>query len=71
MRLALAPKIAVVEEDLVVAEEVEDRAGDGVFNKSDRRSSLTSLDGSLIWRSIERIVIRHKYWKKENYGKTQ
>jgi len=25
----------------VVAEEVEDRVGDGVFNKPDRRSSLT------------------------------
>jgi hypothetical protein len=51
-------KTAVVEEDLEVAEEVED----GVFNKQDRRPSLKFLDGSLILDvSIGRAGIRHKY----------
>jgi hypothetical protein len=39
----------VVEEDLVVAEEVEGKVWDGGFSKPDRRSSLTSFDGSSIW----------------------
>jgi hypothetical protein len=35
MRLALAPKVAVIEEDMVVAEEAE--VEDGVSNKPTRR----------------------------------
>jgi hypothetical protein len=34
---------------LVVAEKVEGKVGEGGFNKPDRRSSLASLDGSVIW----------------------
>ena len=62
----------MVEEDLVVAEEVEDRVGDGVFNKT--RSKINP-DISLwiinVGMSIERVVIWHKYWKKKGHGKAQ
>jgi hypothetical protein len=46
IRLAPAPQIVVVEEDLGAAEEVEDRAGDGVIDIPDRGASLIYLDGS-------------------------
>ena len=49
MQPANPPIIEVAEEDLVVAKEVEGKVGDGGFNKPDRRSSLTSFDGSSIW----------------------
>jgi hypothetical protein len=39
-------KTAAAEEDLVVAEEVEDRVGDGDFNRSDPRLSSRALYGS-------------------------
>ena len=54
----------------MVAEEVEDKVGDGGFNKPERRSSLTSLDGSLIWIGVYgRSLSVTNVWKGRNMAK--
>jgi hypothetical protein len=45
MRLALAPKAAVVEEDMVVTEEEEDKAVDGDPGKQRSRITLNPFIG--------------------------
>ena len=55
-----------------MAEKVEGRVGDGVFNKT---ISKINPDISLwiinVVMRIERVVIWHKYWKKGDHGKAE